>query len=323
MFFYIVGVKFKLVKSNSCASRLELIGANNHLKKCTDTAPLDNIDNDDNPSSSSSNRSHSPDELAEESVRNLINRLETGAVNQSNAPKIIESKCIEKFTDINCQLNPVTINNQLIAAKAEELIKVGEIITQVTVNNHLNFGELSNAKSIKMTAKTSSEIGTKPIITKAITKSAKDNENIVKQSQEKTIQTNKTTHHHQTFEEAKEMLTTAFKNIERPELPVSAQQLQPNIHQTNHNNNQSIELEKQTTAETQTTTTTNHVKTTNSNQRTVRFMDMVPTLNPKFDEKFYVANDVKLKEQKKYDEMEFEEFEVFDPTRTEFCDSLN
>lgn len=42
------------------------------------------------------------------------------------------------------------------------------------------------------------------------------------------------------------------------------------------------------------------------------------SLNSKFDEKFYVTNDTKLKEKKVYDEMEFEEFEVND------CyDSLN
>lgn len=33
---------------------------------------------------------------------------------------------------------------------------------------------------------------------------------------------------------------------------------------------------------------------------------------PKFDEKFYVSNDTKLKQKKIYDEMEFEEFEVYD-----------
>lgn len=42
----------------------------------------------------------------------------------------------------------------------------------------------------------------------------------------------------------------------------------------------------------------------------------------KFDEKFYVTNDVKLKHKKKYDEMEFEEFEVYDPNN-ECYDSLN
>lgn len=43
----------------------------------------------------------------------------------------------------------------------------------------------------------------------------------------------------------------------------------------------------------------------------------------KFDEKQYIANDHKLKEKKKYDEMEFEEFEVFDPNKSECYDSLN
>uniref|UniRef100_A0A1B0CX86 Uncharacterized protein n=1 Tax=Lutzomyia longipalpis TaxID=7200 RepID=A0A1B0CX86_LUTLO len=45
------------------------------------------------------------------------------------------------------------------------------------------------------------------------------------------------------------------------------------------------------------------------------------TLN-KFDEKNYVTNDTKLKHKKKYDEMEFEEFEVLDPNG-ECYDSLN
>lgn len=38
------------------------------------------------------------------------------------------------------------------------------------------------------------------------------------------------------------------------------------------------------------------------------------SLNAKFDEKFYVSNDAKLKQKKIYDEMEFEEFQVYDTT---------
>lgn len=48
---------------------------------------------------------------------------------------------------------------------------------------------------------------------------------------------------------------------------------------------------------------------TTDSQRMVKWS----SINTTFDEKFYVTNDMKLKQKKIYDEMEFEEFEVCDP----------
>lgn len=87
----------------------------------------------------------------------------------------------------------------------------------------------------------------------------------------------------QTFDEAKEMFATAFDNISKAE-----DRLKDNQDQQS-NSGRLIKWE---------------------------------SVNSKFDEKFFIANDQKLKQQKKYDEMDFEEFEVYDP-RNECYDSLN
>uniref|UniRef100_A0A182PZU2 Uncharacterized protein n=1 Tax=Anopheles farauti TaxID=69004 RepID=A0A182PZU2_9DIPT len=134
-----LGVKFKLVKSNSCSSRLELAGTGKtppdllrpngrirgrhilpeeHSTRCTAEATI---------------------EEPEESVRDMVSRLENGNATlttrgtTTNKPRIIESRCIEKYEPEPA----ITINNQTTL----EGVSVGgrkSPMEPVTVNNHIN-----------------------------------------------------------------------------------------------------------------------------------------------------------------------------------------
>lgn len=247
------GVKFKLVKSNSCSSRLELTGT---LPRDQNKLPI------------------TPEPPSEESVRELVNRLEVGTSNQASVPRIIESKCIEK---INQSIpEELTINNQHFETKSNQNDHE-DYITHVTVNNHITLKTPSKHKiqrnknvDLAYQSTTKAPVSSKPV---------KEMENIAKQNLP-------SQHNHQTFEEAKEMFTTAFDNISKAE--------------------DRLKDEQQASANT-------------TNSRLIKWESMN---TKKFDEKFFISNDQKLKEQKKYDEMEFEEFEVYDP-RHECYDSLN
>lgn len=246
------------MKSNSCSSRLELTG----------TLPRDQ----------KNKLAISPEPLseltAEESVRELVNRLEVVTTNQTNIPRIIESKCIEK---VNLPIpDELTINNQYFDTKSN-VSDPADSITHVTVNNHItlktpNKNKLQRNKNVDLAYQNGKVMSSKPV---------KEMENIVKQNLDKSNQSPSA--NHQTFEEAKEMFSTAFDNISKVEDRLKDELVG---HPTNN--------------------------------RLVKW----ESINTKFDEKFFIANDLKLKEQKKYDEMEFEEFEVYDP-RHECYDSLN
>uniref|UniRef100_A0A1B0CX85 Uncharacterized protein n=2 Tax=Lutzomyia longipalpis TaxID=7200 RepID=A0A1B0CX85_LUTLO len=137
-------VKFKLVKSNSCSSRLELVGTGKLNSTCSPNkiASVEQEKIQENGS-----EEHSLDAETEQSVRTIVERLETGAIHQKPVPRIIESKCIEKIGNDDAKGGTgdgttMTINNQLTeGGKSSEHRSLGpvELITQVTVNNHISF----------------------------------------------------------------------------------------------------------------------------------------------------------------------------------------
>lgn len=96
-------MKFKLVKSNSCSSRLELAGTND--ENSNDGKIATNLDYGQNRvlhnESFNNNHRDYKDELAknlehEETVRDMIYKLETKNYTTTTKPRIIESRCIEK-----------------------------------------------------------------------------------------------------------------------------------------------------------------------------------------------------------------------------------
>lgn len=275
-------MKFKLVKSNSCSSRLELAGTNIQEQK-QKLADLNSIN-------SNHNSAQTLEEFPEESVRSLVNRLETGKINQTTTPRIIESKCIEKM-----EREPVTINSQLIEAKNERIGTV-DLLTQVTVNNHISFAKVAGATST--------------------TQSTADNNNKNKVCRNKNVDlafgsnklTTKIIEKSNSFHDVKEIILQKMEENENEKLN-KAKMFEKSITVTltkntsESNNNKFLDAERQ-------------VSDVNS-PRMIKWESL-----SKFDDKFYVTNDVKLKDKKKYDEMEFEEFEVLDPN-SECYDSLN
>lgn len=123
------GMKFKLVKSNSCSSRLELTGTGLEKGNFDATEEMKNIIHSQI-ESSSSEIEHKKD-LAEheDTVKDMVSRLESKAFVVPTKPRIIESKCIEKATKDSSP--KLTVNHQTFIEKVNDV---------VTVNNHTNSG---------------------------------------------------------------------------------------------------------------------------------------------------------------------------------------
>lgn len=282
-------MKFKLVKSNSCSSRLELAGTNIQEQK-QKLADLNSIH-------LQQNSAHNSDEFPEESVRSLVNRLETGKINQTTAPRIIESKCIEKLNRDKA-LELVTINSQLIEAKNDR-IGLADLITQVTVNNHISFSKVAGNTPATLENNAKNKVSRNKNVDLAFSSNASVNK-MVKEMEipSKKSQTNEnnfksSNENANSFNAVKEILLQKIEEKENEKLTKNAE----------ININTFLGVEK-------------NVSDVNS-PRMVKWESF-----SKFDDKFYVTNDDKLKDKKKYHEMEFEEFEVIDP-HGECYDSLN
>lgn len=133
-------MKLRLIKSNSCNSRLELAGTR------FNDGPLHKF--------CSRNRSISN---TEDTVRNIIHRIETNAIQDKRVPRIIESKCIEKsVTDAAKPKSNVAFRKEDLMGLSKSMDRLGpiEILSQVSVKNHIN--------AIGMKAHSSSNISTKP-----------------------------------------------------------------------------------------------------------------------------------------------------------------
>ncbi|XP_055841109.1 protein javelin isoform X2 [Episyrphus balteatus] len=150
------GIKFKLVKSNSCSSRLELIGTQKHVgNHYPDTIGEDDSIDDNNTGTTNNDEYDDGEPL----VRRLVHRLETtGNINKYTGPRIIESQCIEKIphrrpTSLVVERQKTettanhkrfsegfTINNQMVGKIPEQNQSQAsqQVPKQVTVNNHIN-----------------------------------------------------------------------------------------------------------------------------------------------------------------------------------------
>lgn len=133
-------MKLRLIKSNSCNSRLELAGTR------FNDGPLHKF--------CSRNRSISN---TEDTVRNIIQRIETNAIQDKRVPRIIESKCIEKAAaDASKPKAHATFRKEDLTGLSKSMDRLGpiEILSQVSVKNHIN--------AIGMKAHSSSNISVKP-----------------------------------------------------------------------------------------------------------------------------------------------------------------
>lgn len=311
-----------MVKSNSCSSRLELAGTGIDEQQLRDTKQhISAIENRSKP--------HTLD--AEESVRTMVNRLETGAINHKEAPRIIESKCIEKVVDPNKRIEmdepidtSVSINNQMIDEQQSRLGPV-DILRQVTVNNHINF--------------------TPPVVVGDTVTSASSTTTMTQRNQKhqnnhlpETLRANKVPRNRNVDLAFAMNKTAKEKSDEMKKVVTTTNEvlLEPDENQQTNNKTTNFRNAKNLLNETNETPMMIQVCSTkremggsaNDEQQQLaqdpRQLVKWNTLS-QFDEKNYVANDVKLKQKPKYDEIEFEEFQVYDPNNVnkECYDSLN
>lgn len=310
-----------MVKSNSCSSRLELTGTGIDEQLRETKQHISAIEN----------RSKPPTVDAEESVRTMVNRLETGAINQKEVPRIIESKCIEKVVDPNKIIEneelidtSVSINSQMIDEQQSRLGPV-DILRQVTVNNHINFTPpVVVGNDSKSTTTTN---------TATVTQRNQKHQN---NHLPETLRTNKVPRN-RNVDLAFEMNKTAKEKSDEMKKVITNEVLLEENQQTNKTsfrNAKNLLNETQMTIQVCSTKRENGVRESNTNEgqdeqqqqstQSLRQLVKWNTLS-RFEEKNYVANDVKLKQKPKYDEIEFEEFQVYDPNNTnnECYDSLN
>lgn len=271
------GMKLRLIKSNSCNSRLELAGTRYN------DGPLHKY--------CSRNRSISH---TEDTVRNIIQRIETNAIHEKRVPRIIESKCIEKAaSDANKQkLNPFRKEDLAGLTKSTERLGPMEILSQVSVKNHIN--------AIGM--KTDDRVGSHEKLFK---------ENLVSRNKDVDL--------------ALQMNTKLYKdkvNI--------ASKKDGGLPVIDKGNGKSI-LAKATPI-TATVRPTSMLTKSELDEKKLKenhkaiLQDLCKAVAKSEEEKIkksrlasyeknYFANDAALKRKPKYDDIEFEEFEVIDPKK--------
>lgn len=105
-------MNFKLLKSNSCSSRLELVGTNESDAKTFKSTIVD--------------------------VKEIIKRLENTAISNNFRPRIVEAECIEKI--------PVTVNKQIILTDLTELNKAGTVNRSIKKQNIKKNAKISSEK---------------------------------------------------------------------------------------------------------------------------------------------------------------------------------
>lgn len=334
-------MKFKLVKSNSCSSRLELAG--------TGLSP-ESKDNIESIKKMMHNRTNTPSPLIElneqeETVRDMIYKLEGKNVSLPTKPRIIESKCIEKIPIVsndgstgNSQMHLETkvdnLQHNIIESEiAEKLILEDNIKSNNTVNNHIsviNAAQQHNShdirkehqtKSMKIVRNVNVDLAlplSLPLLTTASNnKPIKDRENLARKASLSPLLKATSKENINENSDNNEFKLTKWHSIGKLE----SIEMVKNQDKRNHANDTSLN---------------NNNKNNNNNENTHNKMpppalksSNSPSANKttkmvnwstvgKLD-KEYIANDRRLIETKKYDEMEFEQFEVMG----EHYDSLN
>ncbi|XP_052897889.1 protein javelin [Anopheles moucheti] len=363
-----LGVKFKLVKSNSCSSRLELAG--------TGKTPPDLL----RPNGRMRGRHILPEENStrctaeatieepEESVRDMVSRLESGnatlTARTTNKPRIIESRCIEKYEPEPA----ITINNQTTAegALASDR-KSPSGLEPVTVNNHINVvqpvpqpppipGPLVIPPLLRGGPAKTLPVCEIPTATASPTTVATSMERPPKVCRNKNVDL--------AFAATmKQLVGLNGSGTVRQPSAVKKSPSQASVTMESNDQQQSPPESAPTSAASVTKTVTFNFTNGSSETATngseeshhtngapTHTVDHSENLRPsaiaeqrkadeltspklvnwssigRFDERQYFANDRKLIEKRKYDDMEFEEFEVLDPNAppsSEHYDSLN
>lgn len=277
-----------MIKSNSCSSRLELTGTGLEKGNFNATEEMRNIIHNQRDSSPSDDSKKASESEHEETVKDMVSRLELKNVAPSK-PRIIESKCIEK---VSKDLSPkVTVNHQTFEkVKAET----------VTVNNHissvLNSGSNSPQDDLFDGSTSKAKVVRNKNVDLAMASVTKRNEHL-KNSKASSGDTENLAQKEnlKSLPELASVKQAKWSNICKME-SVEMVKNQDKINIKNHPNIEASPLKSMTDI------------------KMVNWSTVGSALG-----KEYIANDRSLIQTKVYDEMEFEEFEVMG----EHYDSLN
>lgn len=282
-------MKLRLIKSNSCNSRLELAGTR------FNDGPLHKF------CSRHRNSSHT-----EDTVRNIIHRIETNAIQDKRVPRIIESKCIEKLTALSTadltssKAKPNAYRKDdsdgLLSRSIERLGPI-EILSQVNVKNHINAISLkaNNGSTSIGTGKTTFREVLLPRnkdVDLAI--QIKEKDKVKSMMLEKEISA--TLNEKPSMRETKSGRVGPITATVRPTSMLTKAELDERRLKENHK--AILEDLCKTVAK--------------SEEEKSKKNNLI-----KWDslEKNYFANDLALKRKPKYDDIEFEEFEVIEPKK--------
>lgn len=269
-------MKLRLIKSNSCNSRLELAGTR------FNDGPLHKY--------CFRNRNVSD---AEDTVRTIIQRIETNSMQDKHVPRIIESRCIEKAASDASKTKTCTFRKDELygLAKSPERLGPLEILSQVNVKNHINAIGMKSDDRTDGYEKMSREnpISRNKDVDLAIQLNAKSYK--------------ETTNNGLKKETAPKLEKHNGKTVLTKAAPITAT-VRPTTMLTK------TELEDKKLKE-------NHKQILQDLCKAVARSEeekLKKTRAPSYEKNFF-ANDAALKRTPKYDDIEFEEFEVNDPKK--------
>lgn len=277
--FLIAGMKLRLIKSNSCNSRLELAGTR------FNDGPLHKF--------CSRNRSIS---TTEDTVRNIIQRIETNSMQEKRVPRIIESKCIEKAATEASKLKSSAYRKDHLDGMSKSMERLGpiEILSQVNVKNHINAIGMKASSCNSIAGKISKEILPRnKDVDLAIQMNLKVNKD---KDKPKALKKDILPPNDKSNGDHRSGKTGPITATIRPTSLLTKAELEERLLKENHKAILEDLCKAVARSEEEKSKKTNLVK-----------WDSL--------EKNYFANDVALKRKPKYDDIEFEEFEVIEPKK--------
>lgn len=272
-------MKLRLIKSNSCNSRLELAGTR------FNDGPLHKFC-----------ARHRNSSTTEDTVRNIIHRIETNAIQDKRVPRIIESKCIEKLAnDTPKSKSNAAFRKDDLDGLSKSCERLGpiEILSQVNVKNHINAISMKSTNCSTSTGKITSfrEVILPRNKDVDLALQIKDKDK-VKMGLGKDTSTLNEKHNGDTKSGKAGPITATI----RPTSMLTKAELDERRLKENHK--AILEDLCKTVAK--------------SEEEKSKKNNLI-----KWDslEKNYFANDLALKRKPKYDDIEFEEFEVIEPKK--------
>lgn len=279
----ILGMKLRLIKSNSCNSRLELAGTRFNDGPLHKFCPR--------------NRSSSH---TEDTVRNIIHRIETNAIQDKCVPRIIESKCIEKAATESAKSKPVAFRKEDLAGLSKSAERLGpiEILSQVSVKNHINAIGMKASSCNNIGVKTSKEVLVPrnkdvDLAVQLNIRTIKDKDKIKLNPRKETSSLNEKMH-------GKEMRSGKSGPITATVRPTSM------LTKAELDERQKLKESHKAILEDLCKVVARSEEEKTKKNNLIKWDSL---------EKNYFANDMALKRKPKYDDIEFEEFEVIEPKK--------